>query len=192
MTAQGPQITVMLQALRGGDRKVLDQLVPLVFDELRRLARSQLARERPGHTLDSVALVNEAYLNLVKDEHLDLQNRGHFFGVLANVMRRLLVDYARARGADKRGGGAHRLSIDDVELALSEPEAERMLALDDALARLATVDAEAAQIVELRYFGGVTGDEAAKMLNLSRATATRRWAFAKAWLHRELKDGFSG
>lgn len=192
MTRPGPQITVMLQALRGGDRKVLDELVPLVFDELRRLARSQLARERPGHTLDSVALVNEAYLNLVKGEELDVQNRGHFFGVLANVMRRLLVDHARARGAEKRGGGARRLSIDDVELALSEPEAERMLALDDALERLAAVDAEAAKIVELRYFGGVSGDEAARLLDLSRATATRRWAFAKAWLHRELKDGFEG
>lgn len=182
------QVTLLLHDLGAGKRSALNELVPLVYAELRRMAGRQLARERSGHTLDSVALVNEAFLNLVSQDHLALQNRAHFFGVSANVMRRILVDYARARNADKRGGGVRPESLDNVEAALPVADAERLLALDTALKKLATVDEEAVKIVEQRYFSGATEEEAARALGISPATARRRWAFAKAWLQRELNE----
>jgi RNA polymerase sigma factor (TIGR02999 family) len=180
------QITQLLRELGEGRRSALTDLVPLVYQELRRLARRQLVKERAGHTLDSVALVNEAFLNLVEQDGLALQNRAHFFGVSANAMRRILVDYARARNADKRGGGVRPVSLDDVEPALPLPDAERLLALDAALERLSAIDEEATRVVEYRYFAGATEEETARALGLSPATTRRRWAFAKAWLQREL------
>jgi RNA polymerase sigma factor (TIGR02999 family) len=186
--AGSDRITHLLREISGGKRQAMNDLVPLVYTELRRMARRQLRHERVGHTLDSVALVNEAFMNLVAQDELAVQNRAHFFGVSANIMRRILVDHARARNADKRGGGARPLSIDDVQPALPAVDAERILTLDAALERLAAIDAEAAQIVEQRYFTGATEEEAARALGLSPATARRRWAFAKAWLQRELNE----
>lgn len=188
-TSQGSrQITRLLQDLGSGNRDALDQLMPLVYAELRQMARRQLSRERAGHTLDSVALVNEAFINLAKDDALALQNRGHFFGVSANAMRRILVDYARARNADKRGGGVQAVPLEDNEPGLPAADAERVLAIDAALERLSAIDEQATRIVEFRYFAGATEEEAAQALGISPATARRRWAFAKAWLQRELNQ----
>jgi RNA polymerase sigma factor (TIGR02999 family) len=183
------QVTLLLHDLGAGKRSALNELVPLVYAELRRMAGRQLARERVGHTLDSVALVNEAFLNLVGQDQLALQNRAHFFGVSANVMRRILVDHARARNAEKRGGGQRAASLDDVEVGAPTTDADRLLALDSALMELATIDEEAVKVVEQRYFSGATEDEAARALGISPATARRRWAFAKAWLQRKLDAG---
>ena len=185
----GSQITLLLRELRAGRRDALNDLVPLVYGELRRLARRQLVRERSGHTLDSVALVNEAFMNLVGQDQLALDNRAHFFGVSANAMRRILVDYARARNADKRGGGAAAIPIDEIEPQLAAPEAARLIELDAALERLSAIDEEATKIVEYRYFAGATEEETARAMGISPATARRRWAFARAWLKRELGDG---
>ncbi|MDB4980932.1 MAG: subfamily polymerase sigma-24 factor [Myxococcales bacterium] len=182
------QVTQLLHDLGAGKRSALNELVPLVYAELRRMAGRQLARERAGHTLDSVALVNEAFLNLVGQDQLALQNRAHFFGVSANVMRRILVDHARARNAEKRGGGQRAVSLDDVEVGMPAADAERLLALDAALVELATIDEEAVRVVEHRYFSGATEEEAARALGISPATARRRWAFAKAWLQRKLDE----
>ena len=190
MSDDSVQISVLLLKVSAGDREALDRLAPLVYAELRRVARRQLSRERTGHTLDSVALANEAFMNLVAQDGLELQNRDHFYGVSGNVMRRILVDYARARNAQKRGGGARAVPFDDVEPFMPASDAERLIALDDALAELAEVDDEAAKVVEQRYFAGATEEEAARALAISPATARRRWAFAKVWLKKKLKDGF--
>ena len=184
-----PEITRLLDSLSSGDRGVLDVLFPLVYDELRRLARRQLSRERPGHTLDSVALVNEAYLKLVDQDNVRAENRAHFFAISARAMRAILVDYARARNAAKRGGGGAAIPLDEVEELLSDEQAEHLEALDEALARLAAVNDEASRVVECLYFGGLTLDETAVALGMSVATVRRRWSFAKAWLGRELKAG---
>ncbi len=168
-----------------GPRAALDRLLPLVYRELRRIARRQLARERPGHTFDSVALVNEAFLSFAKRDELVLNDRVHFLALAANVMRRILVDHARARRTAKRGGGAHFT----VEVPGQRPiDAEGLLALDRALERLAVIDAQAARLVEQRYFAGATEEETSRALGLSPATIRRRWAFAKAWLQRELTE----
>jgi RNA polymerase sigma factor (TIGR02999 family) len=180
------EVTRLLDALGGGDRSALDVLYPLVYDELRRLARRHLLRERPGHTLDSVALVNEAYLKLVAQDGVRLHGRAHFFGVSARAMRAILVDHARARNAAKRGGGAVAVPLDEVAELLSDAEAEHVEAVDDALAGLAVVHEEASRVVECLYFGGLTLDETAVALGLSVATVRRRWSFAKAWLGRAL------
>lgn len=166
----------------------MQELMPLVYAELRQMARRKLGRERAGHTLDSVALVNEAFINLAGEDALVLQNRAHFFGVSANAMRRILVDYARARNADKRGGGVQPVSLDDEEPGLPAADAERVLAINQALEKLSAVDDEATKIVEYRYFAGATEEEAAEALGISPATARRRWAFARAWLQRELNE----
>jgi RNA polymerase sigma factor (TIGR02999 family) len=186
---QPHDVTGLLVALGDGDRRAMDALLPLVYGELRRLARAQLARERPGHTLDSVALVNEAYLRLVDRGDGRWQNRAHFFGVAARVMRTILVDYARARNAAKRGGGAAAVPLDEVEHLLSDQQAEHLEALDDALSGLAVANEEAARVVECLYFGGLTLEETAEATSLSVATVRRRWSFAKAWLARELQGG---
>ena len=187
-TAPRHDITRLLQSLRGGDRTAVDALFPLVYDELRSLARRQLARERPGHTLDSVALVNEAYIKLADQGDVALENRAHFFAVSARAMRAILVDYARARNAAKRGGGEGAVPLDDVAELLSAEQAEHVTHLDEALARLAEVDDEASRAVECLYFAGLTLEETAQALGLSVATTRRRWSFAKAWLARELRE----
>ena len=182
-------VTRLLDALRGDDRAALDVLFPLVYDELRRLARAQLARERPGHTLDSVALVNEAYLKLVGQDGVRLQNRAHLFAVSARAMRAILVDHARARNAAKRGGGGVAIPLDEVAELLSDEQAEHVERLDDGLAQLAGVNEEATRVVECLYFGGLTLEETAVALGMSVATVRRRWSFAKAWLGRALQAG---
>jgi len=182
-------VTRLLDALRGDDRAALDVLFPLVYAELRRLARAQLARERPGHTLDSVALVNEAYLKLVGQDGVRLQNRAHFFAVSARAMRAILVDHARARNAAKRGGGGVAIPLDEVAELLSDEQAEHVERLDDGLAQLAGVNEEATRVVECLYFGGLTLEETAVALGMSVATVRRRWSFAKAWLGRALQAG---
>ena len=182
------QFGELLRQLASGDRSALQHIVPLVYGPLRRIARRQLARERHGHTLDSIALVNEVFLNFVAQDRLVLNNRAHFLAVSANVMRRILVDYARARNAGKRGSGAPTLCLDEVDIAPPRLEADhRLIALNAALDRLSTIDAQATSIVEQRYFAGATELEVARGLGISPATVRRRWAFAKAWLVRELR-----
>jgi RNA polymerase sigma-70 factor, ECF subfamily len=183
------EITGLLNAWSEGNRDALDELFPRVYAELRQMARQSLARERPGHTLDSVALVNEAYLKLVDQRELRLANRAHFFAVAARAMRSLLIDYARARRAAKRGGGAAAVPLDDVADLIPAEQTDHLLALDDALSRLAEISEEACRTVECRYFTGLTLEEIAVVLGTSVATVRRRWSFAKAWLRRELQAG---
>ena len=178
-------VTQLLIDWSKGDQAALERLMPLVYNELRRLAGNYLRRERQGHTLQPTALVNEAYLRLVDQKNAKWQNRAHFFGVAAQVMRRILVDHARRHGASKRGEGVRCLSIDEAKDVAASNEMP-ILALDHALDRLETVDAELARIVELRAFGGLTIEEAAHVLSVSPSTAKRDWRTAKAWLTREL------
>jgi RNA polymerase sigma factor (TIGR02999 family) len=185
------EITRLLLDWRDGDREALDQLVPIVHQELRRLARHYMRGERTGHTLQTSALINEAYLRLVDHTRIDWQNRAHFFGVAAQAMRRVLVDHARARGYQKRGAGAHAVELEEVAL-LAEERASELVALDEALAGLARFDPRKAQVVELRYFGGLTGEEIAEVLGLSPATVQREWQSAKLWLLQALSDTNSG
>jgi RNA polymerase sigma factor (TIGR02999 family) len=178
-------ITALLDEWGRGDRRALDDLLPLVYAELRRIAARQLRHERDGHSLQPTALVHEAYLRLVDQRKVDWRSRAHFFGVAAEVMRRILVDHARRRLATKRGDGVRPVSLDQ---AMETPGVDTIpvLDLDDALDRLARLDAGLARIVELRVFGGLTIDEAAHVLNVSPSTAKRQWRLAKAWLTREL------
>jgi RNA polymerase sigma factor (TIGR02999 family) len=181
-------VTALLGDWSRGSQTAFNQLLPLVYTELRRVAARQLRRERANHTLQATALVHEAYIRLVGQRHVDWQNRAHFFGVAAQVMRRILVDHARRHGASKRGEGLRSVSIDgarDVPASNAMP----ILALDHALDRLAAVDAELAQIVELRAFGGLTIEEVAHVRRVSPSTAKRDWRTAKAWLNRELGSG---
>jgi RNA polymerase sigma factor (TIGR02999 family) len=181
-------VTQLLVEWGGGDRAALDRLLPLVFDELRRLAASYLRRERAGHTLQPTALVNEAYLRLVDQEGAQWQNRAHFFGIAANLMRQILVDHARQRSADKRGGSQlRRLSLTQAERLVKQEELD-VLALNEALERLAEFDPQQARIVELKFFGGLTIEETAEVLGVSHATVEREWKLARAWLRRELSD----
>jgi RNA polymerase sigma factor (TIGR02999 family) len=181
-------VTQLLVEWGGGDRAALDRLLPLVFDELRRLAASYLRRERAGHTLQPTALVNEAYLRLVDQEGAQWQNRAHFFGIAANLMRQILVDHARQRSADKRGGSQlQRLSLTQAERLVRQEELD-VLALNEALERLAEFDPQQARIVELKFFGGLTIEETAEVLGVSHATVEREWKLARAWLRRELSD----
>jgi RNA polymerase sigma factor (TIGR02999 family) len=178
-------VTALLDEWSRGDRAALGQLLPLVYAELRRIAARQLGKERAGHTLQPTALVHEAYLRLVDQRRVDWQNRAHFFGVAAQIMRRILVDHARRHAAGKRGDGAQRISIDDahdVAAAAGLP----IVTLDHALDRLEKIDADLARIVELRAFGGLTIEEAAHVLDVSPSTAKRDWRTARAWLNREL------
>jgi RNA polymerase sigma factor (TIGR02999 family) len=178
-------VTVLLGDWSRGDRTALNQLLPLVYAELRRVALRQLRKERPDHTLQPTALVHEVFIRLVDQRQVDWQNRAHFFGVAANVMRRILVDHARRHGARKRGEGVRCVSIDEAHDVAAANEMP-ILALDHALERLETVDVELARIVELRAFGGLTIEEAAHVLGVSPSTAKRDWRTAKAWLNREL------
>ena len=179
-------VTALLTDWSRGDASALDRLVPLVYAELRRIAARQLRGERPNHTLQPTALVNEVYLRLVDQRQVEWQDRAHFLGVAAQTMRRILVDHARRRDAGKRGDGVPAVSIDDAREIATSGELP-LLALDDALARLEALDPGLAKIVELRAFGGLTIDEAAHVLDVSPSTAKRSWRTAKAWLNRELR-----
>ena len=168
------------------ERQSLDSLLPLVYKELRRLAAGYLRREKPGQTLQPTALVHEAYMRLMKDRPDRWQNRAHFCAIAAHSMRQILIERARARGAAKRGGVRHRVTLDDA-LAAGEDRSIDLLALDEALERLAAIDPEQARLVELRFFGGLTVEETAEAMDISPATVKRHWTIAKAWLTRELE-----
>jgi RNA polymerase sigma factor (TIGR02999 family) len=168
-----------------GDRSALDRLMPLVYDELHHLASRYMSRESPGHTLQSTALVHEAYLKLIDQQRIQWRNRAQFFGVAAQMIRRILVDHARTAKAQKRGGEARKLSLDETS-GIPERRDLDLLALDDALATLAKLDLQQSRVIELRFFGGLTVEETAEALNISPATVKRDWVTAKAWLFREL------
>lgn len=182
------EVTLLLAEVKLGRQDALPKLLPLVYKELRRLAGHYLRDERIGHTLQPTALVHEAYMRLVGQDRADWQNRAQFMGVSAQLMRRILVDYARERTAAKRGGGAVRIDDEGFELAANAEQSEQVLAVDEALARLSKLDAQQAQIVEMRYFGGLSVEEAAEALGISPRTVKRDWAMAKAWLHSELSE----
>ena len=182
------EVTRLLVAWGEGDRAALDRLMPLVHAELRRLARHYVSRERPGHTLQTTALVNEAYLRLVEQEGMRWENRAHFFGIAARLMRQILVDHARGRQAAKRGGGQCRLSLSRADRLASRPDVN-LLALDEALGRLEAIDPQKSRVVELRYFGGLGIEETAEVMGVSPATVNRDWSMARAWLRGELGDG---
>lgn len=178
-------VSELLVKWRAGDQDALQVLVPLVYSELRAVAHYHLQRERPGHTLQTTALVHEAYLRLCDQRPFDAENRSHFVGITARLMRQILVDYARARGAAKRGPG-QQVELDTAVAMPQLPNAE-VLAVDDALQALAQVDEQQSRLVELRFFGGLTIEEAAEVLGISRSTAKRDWNVAKAWLTRQMK-----
>lgn len=191
-TASPHQVTRLLASYRDGDRQALDRLIPLVYNELQALARRQRRHRNPGYTINTTALVHEAFFKLAGVDHPDWQNRLHFFRVAAQAMRQVLVDYARSRKAAKRGGDSPHQSLEALSewgdgLPLTDERAEEVLALDEALTRLAAFDARQSQIVELRYFTGLTIEEAAEALALSPATVKREWAAARAWLYREMR-----
>jgi len=188
------EVTQILSAIEQGDPHAAEQLLPLVYEELRKLAAQKLALEKPGQTLQATALVHEAYLRLMGNqsaaqarEHWD--SRGHFFAAAAEAMRRILVDRPREKGREKRGGKFKKLDIDAIDLGTTVTP-DQLLAVDEALAKLAGNDANAAKIVELRYFAGLTIDEAGKAVGISTATAYRHWNYARAWLHSELEGSF--
>lgn len=183
--ASSQEITALLAAWGNGQPEALDQLMPLVYDELRRIAHRYLGRERVGHTLQSAALVNEAYLKLLGERQMDWQNRAHFFAVAAQAMRQILVDYARTRNRDRRGGGAQRVSLVDA-LAVADEQSAELVALDDALNGLAVFDKRKSKVAELRFFGGLSVEETAEVLHVAPITVMREWRLAKAWLYREL------
>ena len=178
-------ITQLLQAWGAGDEHALQQLMPLVYDEMRRLARRRLARERPDHSLQTTALVHEVYLRLVNSREIGWQDRAHFFAVCAQMMRRILIDFARSRLYENRGGGAHQVTLDEA-LVVSQDAPGHLLALDEALTALAAVDPRRGQVVELRYFGGLSVQETAEALHVSEETVKRDWRLAKLWLLHEL------
>ena len=185
-TAPSPagEVTRLLLAWKSGDREALESLIPLVYGDLHRMAERHLRRERPGHTLQPTAIVNEAYLRLVGSEGAAWENRAHFYAAAARSMRRILVDHARARKAKKRGGQGTRVLLDTVVMV--EPRAVDLIAVDDALEKLAALDPEQGRVVELRFFAGLTEGETADVLGVSEATVHRKWLSAKAYLHREL------
>lgn len=185
MTSSKTTVAQLVESARRGDEQALSALMPLVYEELRRLAASYMRRERPGQTLQATALVHDAYIRLMQDSKLSWQNRSHFFGIAARSMRQILVERARARQAAKRGGSRIRVTLDAGLLATEAPAID-LEALDEALTRLEALDAELAQVVEVRFFGGLSIDEAAEALDVSPATIKRRWTVAKAWLAREL------
>ena len=190
MAATPHEVTQLLADWSNGDQSALDQLMRLVEGELRQMAHRYMARQNPGHTLQTTALINEAYLKLVGQPDKHFQNREHFFGVAASAMRHILVDYARSKQYGKRGGGAPVVSLDEA-LTVSEERAAELVALDDALKELAKFDARKAQVVELRFFGGLSVEETARVLNISEITVMRDWSMAKSWLHRELSQSNS-
>ena len=180
------EITEMLQDWSDGKEEVLDALLPLVYDELRRQAARFLRRERIGHTLQTTALVHEAYLKLIDQREVNWQNRAHFFGISAQAMRRILVDYAKSRHREKRGGAGENIPLEAVTLAVSNERSLDLEELDEALTRLAKINERQARIVELRYFSGLSIEETAEVLHISPATVKSDWKWAKAWLYREI------
>ncbi len=179
------QITEKLLACARGDRAALDELIPAVYGELRRMADRYLRQERPDHSLQPTALVHEAYLRLIDQRQVHWQNRAHFFGVAAQMMRRILVDHAKACRRDKRGGGAHKVPLDEASNLIGEGSAD-LVALDDAMKRLEEIDPRKSRVVELRYFGGLSVEETAQILDISAKTVMRDWNLAKAWLYQEI------
>jgi len=180
------EVTLLLRRLSAGDKGALNQLMPLIYTELHQLASSYMRRERPGHTLQTTALVHEAYLQLVGQENAHWENRTQFFAVAAQLMRRILVDHARAHHAAKRGGNLPRLSLDEAVVMAKERGGD-LLAIDELLQRLAAIDPQQARVVEMRFFAGLSVDEIARALSISDRTVKREWAMAKAWLQRELQ-----
>jgi len=181
------EITRLLQGWNDGDEQALEKLTPVLYRELHRMAHRYMRQERPGHTLQTTALINEAYIRLIGWKNVRWQNRAHFFGVSAQLMRKILVDSARSRNYAKRGAGARVVSLDEAP-AVSRDRAQDILALDRALERLAEVDPRKSQIVELRFFGGLTLEEAAEVMNVSSRTIRRDWDLAKAWLSRAMSE----
>jgi RNA polymerase sigma factor (TIGR02999 family) len=180
-------ITEILRQWSSGDREALDELMPLVYEELHRQAAQYLRRERSHHTLQTTALINEAYLKLIDQRDVNWENRTHFFAIAAQAMRRILVDYAKTRNREKRGGAAENLPLDDAfQIQAKEENSVDLIALDEALTRLAEIDEQQARVVELRYFADLSLEATAETLHISRATAARDWSVAKAWLLREL------
>ena len=187
MTLSPKQVTELLNEWREGDEAALDRLMPLVYEELRRMAARYMRGEREGHTLQASALVNEAYLRLADHRNMQWQGRAHFFGVAAQAMRRVLVDHARTRDSGKRGGGQQKVVLEEAALTAVEPEAD-LVALDEALRELARLSERKARVVELRYFGGLSVEEAAEVLGVAPVTVMRDWRVAKMWLLRELSN----
>jgi RNA polymerase sigma factor (TIGR02999 family) len=181
-------VTRILTAIEQGDARAADELLPAVYEELRRLAAQKLSQERPGQTLQATALVHEAYIRLVGAEAQNWSSRGHFFGAAAEAMRRILIEKARRKQSLKGGGGHQRVDLDDAELAIEEPSTD-VIALDEALAKLAEEDPTKAEVVKLRFFAGLSIEQAAAILGISRATADRYWSYAKAWLFHEINKG---
>lgn len=189
MPNMSPQeVTRLLSDWGKGDRSALEKLFPLVHAELQSIARRQMSRERPGHTLQATALVNEAYLKLAGQEEFEWHNRAHFFAVCAQVMRHILIDHARAHARNKRGGDAVQVSLDEG-LLVAEEQADHFIALDEALRSLEQMDPQKGRIVELRYFGGLSVEETAEVLNISPRTVRREWQRSKAWLYRMISEG---
>ena len=184
------EVSGLLRAWGDGDRDALDRLTPVVYDELRRLARRYMRGERPGHSLQTTALVNEAYMRLVDYKSMQLQNRAHFFAVSAQLMRRILVDHARRHNL-KRGGGVQHVSLEETAIVEDDRPAD-LVALDDAMNALARIDPRKVQVVEMRFFGGLSVEETAEVLKVSPVTVMRDWSTAKAWLYRELTGGATG
>jgi RNA polymerase sigma factor (TIGR02999 family) len=184
---QEHEITQLLAEWRDGKQEALDELYPLVYDELHRLARRYMSRERKGHTLQTTALINEAYVRLVDQKNVRWANRSHFFAISAQIMRRILIDHARRHAYAKRGGGAQQVSLDEAAI-VTRTAGEELLRLDEALKSLAEMDPRRSQVVELRYFGGLNNEEIAGVLNISENTVTRDWNMARAWLHQQLTE----
>ncbi len=185
MAQNSHEVTQLLIEWSNGDKAALDKLMPLIYDELRRLAHHYMSRERPGHTLQTTALVDEAYVRLVNRQRVHWQNRAHFFAIAAHLMRSILVDHARSHAYAKRGGGAHKIPLDEA-MVISQERAAEVVALDDALEQLTRIDPRQSRIVEMRFFAGLTIEETAEVLSLSPATIKREWSTAKAWLYHEL------
>lgn len=178
-------VTQLLHELTGGNRAVVDELTPLIYQELKRIAGGHLRNERPGHTLQATALVHEAYIKLIDQRSASWQGRAHFFGIASQIMRRILLDYAKAKHREKRGGGARKTSFDEA-LVVAEERTSDLIQIDEALTRLEALDPRQAKVVELRFFGGLSVEETAEALGVSAPTVKREWAMARAWLHREL------
>jgi RNA polymerase sigma-70 factor, ECF subfamily len=190
MEENAGQVTQLLKAMRTGDERAAEELLPLVYQELHRLARSYMRRERAEHTLQPTALINEAYLRLAQGD-IDWQNREHFIGVAARVMRRVLVDYARQHNAEIRGGGLKRVELEEW-LAISPERIDEVVSLDEALSRLAEENPRQARVVELRYFGGLSVEQIAALLGIAERSVKRDWAVARVWLFRELSPNAGG
>ena len=188
MKGETDQVTKLLKDWSDGDKKAFDNLMPFVYQELRKRASVYLKNERQGHTLQTTALINEAYINLIDKDDIEWESRSHFYAIASKAMRRILVDYARARKRKKRGGKDENLPLDEARTVSASEKSVDLVALNEALERLAEFDVRQAEVVELKYFGGMTNEETAAILNISNATVRRDWKMAKAWLHQQIVD----